>query len=194
MVKTYRDLKTRFPGAHELQFQSVAKIDSPDIPALNGVTKVVASSIFTVKFDTSVADDLRVSYQDGTFQDSGPLPPVAGQETTYTMHYKLTNTFNDVENGRVSISFPTGIRYTGKKIPDSEKMIFNERSNELIWDVGTLGAGTTRELAFQIGVTAEPGNTGQDIQLVSQAVFTGSDVFTGRDLKSEAGKKTNVLP
>lgn len=193
VVSTYPDLKTRFPDARQLAYQSVAKIDSPDIPALNGITKVVASSVFTIKFNTTVTDGLRLTYQDGTFSDSGPLPPVTGQETTYTVHYTLTNTFNNVENGRVSILFPTGIRYTGQKSPENEKMVFNERANELVWDVGTLAAGTTRELAFQVGVNPEPGSDGRDITLVSHATFTGKDAFTGQDLKLEEDKKTNTL-
>lgn len=193
-VQTYSDMGGRFSTARELQYQSVAKIDSPDIPAIVGITKVVASSVFTMKFNTSVTHGVRVSYQDGTFSDSGPLPPVVGQETTYTLHYTLSNTWNDVEGGRVKILFPTGIRYTGQRSPESEKMVFNERANELSWDVGTLRAGTTRTLAFQVGVTPEPGNTGQDVALISQSTFTGKDTFTGQDLKLEAGKKMNALP
>lgn len=194
-VQTYADLRSRFPNAHELNFQTVAKIDSPDIPALNGITKVVASSIFTMKFNTSVTDIVSVAYQDGTFQDSGPIPPVVGQETTYTIHYKLVNTLNNVENGRVSISLPTGVRYTGKRSPESEKMVFNDRTNELTWDVGILGSGATRELAFQVGVSADPSDTTQAaIILIGRAVFTGKDTFTGKDVRLETNKKENGLP
>ncbi len=182
-IGSFENLKSRFPTGHELSVQSVAKIDSPDIPALVGFTKVVASSISTVRFNTMVTADLVVSYQDATFQNTGPFPPVAGQETTYTVRYSLTNTFNNVEKSRVTILLPTGIRYTGKQIPESEKVFFNNRSNELSWDIGTLASGSAREIAFQIGVIPPPGSQPLDIVLVGKAVYTGQDSFIGSNIE-----------
>jgi len=189
-LKTYDNLKERFPDARELSFQAVAKIDSPDIPAIVGVTKVVASSSVLVKINTRVTAELQVLYQDAVIENSGPYPLVAGQETTFTVHYSLTNTLNNVENGRVSILLPTGIRYTGKRTPENEKMTFNERSNEFTWDVGMLEPGKKRELVFQVATLSNAiGNEG--VTLVSRATFTGKDMFTGRDVRMESDSKTS---
>ena len=193
-VATYSDLRKRFPDTRNLSIQSVAKIDSPDIPSLSGATKVVASSIVSIQVNTLVTVDVLGYYQDSVFSNSGPIPPVVGQETTYTIRLPIVNTFNDVENARVNLALPTGIRYTGKRSPESEKMVFNERSNELAWDIGTLRSGETRELVFQIGVVPDPGSAAQEIILVSRTVFTGKDVFTGQEVRIEKGKKTSNIP
>lgn len=188
-LKTYNNLKERFPSAREPFFQVVAKIDSPDIPAIVGVTKVVASSSVLVKINTLVTTELLAAYQDSMFGNSGPYPLVVGEETTFTVRYVLSNDFNNVENSRASILLPTGIRYTGKKSPEDERVTFNERSNEFIWDVGTLGSGTKREIVFQ--VAAVPNTlVNNGVVLVSRATFTGRDIFTGRDLKFENDRKT----
>lgn len=194
-VATYSDLKDRFPNVRDFSLWSVAKVDSPDIPTLNGgVTKVVASGTFTVKLNAVATTDFNGYYQDAVIPNSGPLPPVVGQETTYTLHFRAAGALSNIENSRVSIVLPTGIRYTGKRSPESEKITFNERSNELVWDIGTLEPGKDRELVFQIAATPFPGSVDQEITLVSKATFTGRDSFTGQELRLEKDKKTSNLP
>lgn len=194
-VATYSDLKDRFPNVRDFSLWSVAKVDSPDIPTLNGgVTKVVASGTFTVKLNAAVATEFNGYYQDAVIPNSGPLPPVVGQETTYTLHFRAAGSLSNIENSRVSIMLPTGVRYTGKRSPESERMVFNERSNELVWDIGTLEPGKDRELVFQIAAVPNPNSVGQDITLVSKATFTGRDSFTDRELRLEKDKKTSNLP
>lgn len=190
-IGTYTNLGERFPGASELILRSVAKIDSPDIPVLTGSTKIVASSEVTAKFNTSVSANLTGLYQDAVFQNTGPQPMIVGQETTYSIHYALSNTFNRVENGRVSILLPTGIRHTGKRSPESERITFNERTNEFVWDVGDIAPGTTREIIFQVAVIPEPVSANGDVLLVSRALFTGKDSFTGKEHRLENSYKVS---
>jgi len=191
-MNTFADLRERFPGVRNPTFSVVAKIDSPDIPALIGQTRVVASSVLPLRLNSEVTATLTGSYEDALFPNSGPVPPVPGQETTYTLRYKLSNTTNDVESGRVTVLFPSGIRFTGKKSPDNEKMIFNERANELTWDVGLLKATESRELIFQIGVTPDP-NAGADTLLVNRSNFSGKDLFTGKEFKIDGPKLSTAL-
>jgi hypothetical protein len=187
-VATYEDLKERFLGVRELTIRSIAKIDSPDIPVLTGLTKVIASSEVIAKINSSVSVALTGLYQDSVFENSGPQPMVVGQETTYSMHYSIANTLNTIENGRASILLPTGIRYTGKRSPENERISFNERTNELIWDIGSIVPGTTREIVFQIAVVPEPGNIDgrEAITFVNKALFTGRDSFTGKEHQLES--------
>lgn len=194
-IETYNDLKERFTDARELTIQSIAKIDSPDIPVLTGLTKVIASSEVTAKINTSVTAVLTGLYQDTIFENSGPQPMVVGQETTYSIHYSIANTLNTVDGGRVSILLPTGIRHTGKRSPENERVTFNERANELTWEVGSIAPGTMREIVFQVAVVPEPGdvtggNSGSVI-LVNRALFTGKDSFTGKEHQLENSYKVS---
>lgn len=190
-IGTYSNLKDRFPGASELLLRSVAKIDSPDIPVLTGSTKIVASSEVTAKFHTAVSASLTGFYQDAVFQNTGPQPMIVGEETTYSVHYALSNTFNTIKNGRVSILLPTGIRHTGQRSPGNEQISFNERTNEFVWDVGDIIPGTTREIVLQVAVIPEPVSVGGDITLVSRALFTGKDSFTGKEHRLENSYKVS---
>jgi hypothetical protein len=100
---------------------------------------------------------------------------------------------NEVKDARVSIMLPSGIRHTGKKGPDSESMTYNERTNELVWNIGTFAPESTRELLFQVGVTPSISDAGAKVLLVSRAVFTGKDSFTKKDIRIDAGERDNEV-
>lgn len=191
-IKSYDAPTKKVAGARNPVIVSVAKIDSPDIPAIVGVTKVVASNTLSVKLNSVVTSTLEVQYQDTVIPNSGPTPPVVGQETTYTLHLALDNTSNSLRDARMNILLPTGIRYTGNIVGVGEKTFFNERTNELVWDIGVFAPETRREIVFQVGVTPSPGTRENDIMLVSQALFTGKDTFTETEIQVQEGKKTNA--
>ncbi|MFZ3031586.1 MAG: hypothetical protein WA082_00970 [Candidatus Moraniibacteriota bacterium] len=191
-IKSYAAPTKKVAAARNPLIVSVAKIDSPDIPAIVGVTKVVASNTLSVKLNSVVTSTLEVQYQDTVIPNSGPTPPVVGQETTYTFHLALDNTSNSLRDARMNILLPTGIRYTGNIVGAGEKTFFNERTNELVWDMGVFAPETRREIVFQVGVTPSPGTRENDIMLVSQALFTGKDTFTETEIRVMEGKKTNA--
>lgn len=192
-VKVFSDLGKRFPQVRNPIIQSVAKIDSPDIPSLLGVTKIIASTTLSMKVNSQVTNSFEGWYYDATIPNTGPIPPIVGQETTYTFRLSFSNSLNEVKDARVSIMLPSGIRHTGKKGPDSESMTYNERTNELVWNIGTFAPESTRELLFQVGVTPSISDAGAKVLLVSRAVFTGKDSFTKKDIRIDAGERDNEV-
>ncbi len=174
--------------------KSVAKIDSPDIPMPLGSNKIVGSDTLYVKLGSDIALSLKGYYQDALLPNTGPIPPIVGQETTYTFRLNFANAANDLTNTRAVVAFPSGIRYTGKSLPESETITFNDRTNELFWDMGTFSPGTgAREISFQIGLTPLPNQVGKEAILVNSVVFTAKDSFTGKDIRVEQGAKTTFL-
>ena len=191
-IKTYTDPQNR-SDATDPVIRSVAKIDSPDLPAIIGQTKVVASNTLTTKIQTEVITTLRGYYQDLVIPNFGPIPPVVGQETTYAFHLEATSTTNAVERAQLSILLPSGIRYTGKKGSESEKLVWNERTNELVWDLNILKPGEKREIVFQIAVTPDPSSIGSDVTLIGRTTLTGKNIFTGQDVRLEKEGKTSRI-
>ena len=192
-VRVFSDLGKRFPQVRNPVIQSVAKIDSPDIPSLLGVTKIIASTTLSIKVNSQVTNSFEGWYYDATIPNTGPIPPVVGQETTYTFRLSFSNSLNEVQDARVSIMLPSGIRHTGKKSPENESMTYNERANELVWNIGTFAPESTRELVFQVGVTPNISDAGSDVLLVSRAAFTGKDSFTKKDIRIDFNEKNNEV-
>lgn len=175
--------------------RSVAKIDSPDIPTPIGSNKIISSNTLFVKLNSLVSLGTKVLYDDATFPNSGPIPPKAGQKTSYTLHLSVANSSNDLKQARVLMILPTSVRYDGKFSPSGETVTFNDRTNELVWELGTLSAtgSVPRELTFQVTTTPGANQVGGSLVLVANTVFTAKDTFTAEDIRVEKGEQRNFL-
>lgn len=182
-------------NAQNLSIKSVVKIDSPDIPMVLGSNKIIGSNTLVVKLNSPISLDTRVVYDDVVFPNTGPLPPRVGQETSYTFHLNVANSLNALKEARVSIMLPTGVRYTGKFFPEKETVVFNERTNELVWELGVFDPtkSAPRELVFQVATIPAPSNIDKPLTLINNITFTGKDTFTSRDVRVEKGEEENFL-
>lgn len=178
---------------------TVAKIESPDVPNPAGANKIVATNTLSLPVNSRLSLETVGLYHDATLSNTGPVPPVVGSETTYTIRWKLSNTTNDVSGAEVSADLPTGARWIGKFSPDSESISYNERTNRIVWNIGSVSIGVgalspKREVAFQIGVTPQANQVNFSVPLLSTSVVTAKDLFTNDTLRSETDSKTTQLP
>ncbi|TAK96638.1 DUF11 domain-containing protein [Patescibacteria group bacterium] len=178
--------------------KTLAKIDSPDIPTPINANKIISSNQLSLKLKTKVIFEVRGYYQDTQIPNSGPLPPRVGQETTYTLHWKVSNLFNKIAGARVVAYLPTGARWTGAFKPEDGQVSFNERTNQVVWEIGDLknGVGAIRdpkELVFQVGVTPQINQVKTAVEILKPSIFTGTDTFAGQPISIQLRSKTSML-
>ena len=145
-----------------------------------------------IKISTIFKLDKKGFYYSGPFENTGPLPPKVGQETTYTIVWSLTNSSSAVSDVIVNAFMPSYTRWLGVISPEDANVFYNEKTGEIIWRAGTVESGLgilapTRELAFQISFLPSEAQVGSVPVLVSEVLVTGKDAFTGvflRDTKS----------
>lgn len=177
-----------------LGIKTLVKIDSLDVPTPLGSNKIIASNTLYVKLKPSVAIDADVFYTDTTFPNSGPIPPKVGQETSYTIHLKVTHSLSDIKDVKASILLPTGVQYKKRYSPLDASFIYNERSNEIVWNIGTLSAeDTMKEIVFQVSILPGIDQKGKDIMLMRSMTLTGKDVFTDEYVTREISGQYNTL-
>ncbi|KKP94663.1 MAG: hypothetical protein US25_C0022G0001 [Candidatus Moranbacteria bacterium GW2011_GWE1_36_7] len=177
---------------------SVAKIDSPDIPASISSNKIIGSNRLDLRLASKVLFDTKGYYSDAKIKNSGPIPMETGKETTFTLHWSVINVSNDISEAVVTSALPTGIRWTGKIYPSNEKITYNERTNQLIWEIGDIsaGAGITeppRNVEFQVGATPQSNQIGEPVVLLNKSVFTAKDVFVEREIMLSGDPKNTQL-
>lgn len=167
--------------------QTTAKIDSPDIPTTIGSNKIITSNTLLTRVNSSVGIGLYLAEDDALFVGRGPLPPVAGQETLYTLEIRLSNEYNDVTGAKLIVTLPSSSRYQKRFVPDTEAVEWNDRTNTLVWDLATYRAarGETRKLRFQVAATPDVSMVRRDLQLINGMVFTGKDHFTKQNIRIE---------
>ncbi len=151
-----------------------------------------------VKISTDLNLTSRIVYYSGPFQNSGPIPPKADTPTTYTVIWDVSNNANAVSSGLVKATLPSYVKWLGNVSPLGEKVTFNPVGGEVVWDLGQISENTgvsssPREAAFQLSYLPSVSQVGTVPKIMSEAVLTGSDEFSGDDLSStEEGLTTEL--
>jgi len=193
------NVKEIIPGAsaEEKNFviSNLVKVDSPDVPRLISSNKVISGNVLDIKLETKIILQENIFYADALIPNSGPIDPQTGVESTYTVHWKVSNVSNDALETKVSATLPSGVEMTGKISPDDGRLTYNARNNSIAWDLGPVSAWTgilnqAKEVAFQIKIKPAQIQEKQQIILVNPVSFTAKDSFTGGDLTGEVVKKT----
>jgi len=177
---------------------SVANIDSPDIPVADGSNKIIGSDKLELKLASKVLFNVYGYYTDPKIKNSGPIPMQVGLPTTFAIHWSVMNASNDISNAKVVSSLPAGLRWTGKIYPSNEKITYNERTNQIVWEAGNISAGVgilvpPHEVVFQVETTPQTSQAGEPVVLINEANFTAKDDFVGQDVTLKADKKDTQL-
>lgn len=187
------------PKDKNFSFSAIARMDSPDIPTPEGANKAVAGNSVSVKLNSKLLAGLTGFFNDAEIQNSGPLPLKVGQETTFTLHLKVANVSNDVTDAKATMTLAPGVKWKNNFLPRDASVGFNDRTNELVWNIGSLAAGTgiitePKEFVFQLGVVPSENQVGNFVSLVSGTSFAAKDAFTGQPLEVKIGEKnTNLM-
>ncbi len=136
-----------------------------------------------IKISSNLQLAARAVYYAGPFKNSGPLPPVREQETTYTVIWSVVNTLNDASSVTVKATLPSYVRWLGQVSPSSESVTYNSLGGEIIWNVGDVSSRSgvispAREVAFQVGFVPSISQVGERPMLISDATVSGVDAFT----------------
>ncbi len=164
---------------------TVTRIDSPDIPTPSGANKTVASNTLSVQINSTPTIAVAILHTDTAITNTGAVPPVAGAETTYSVHLTVNNTTNDLEDTIVKTNLPPNVRWTDVKVLGSESVTYDARTNEISWNLGAVDAGTggikpARQIAFQLGFTPAPNqmNNVSQSPLLNPVTLTATDTWT----------------
>ena len=202
IVKFYIPVLDRIPVSSEndknFTIVSIARIDSPDVPTPSASNKVISSNRIEMKLNSKVVLDMAGNFSDSNISNTGPNPPQVGEETSYALHWRVTNVSNDLENVKIISSIPSGVKWKGKIYPESENISFNERSNQLVWNIGSLKNGIgildpKRELSFQISIIPQANQAGGFVPLLNSSVLTAKDLFTGKEIRIEINEQDTKI-
>lgn len=140
-----------------------------------------------------IASDLQLAaktlYYAGPFQNTGPLPPVREQETSYTVVWSIVNSSNDVSQAVVRATLPAYVKWLGNISPADADLTYTPLGGQIVWKVGDVPAGSgiidqAKEVAFQVSISPSIGQVSTYPILVSEATVSGDDAFTGRETGS----------
>ena len=162
----------------------------------SGSVSVTTEKVAKVSTDLQILS--RALYYTGPFNNTGPIPPVAEKETTYTIFWSIINSANDVSGAMVTTTLPPFVSWTNKVSPPGEDITYNESNRMVTWKLNTVYAGTgyrnaAREGAFQVKFLPSLSHVGSSVSLTGGVTLTGTDSFAGISLQSSKDALTTSL-
>jgi hypothetical protein len=159
---------------------------------LENSTSAVIHLISDVGFST------KALYYSGAFANTGPIPPVADQETTYTIVWTLSNTSNSISNVQIVSSLPAWATFLGKNSPADANLTYNASTKSIVWNADRIakGAGLTSvspAVSFQIAVKPSLSQVGESPNIINDAILTGHDDFANVDVRVTRNALTTQL-
>jgi hypothetical protein len=154
---------------------------------------VTSEEDLTVKIGTNVGIKAKTLRDVGPFTNTGPLPPKADKETTYTVTLSLSNTTNDIKNTVVTTTLPVGVEWKNETSPSGEKVSYDSSSRTVTWNVGNVSAGigygyAPREASFKVGLTPSINQIGTTPNLTTSVNVSALDTYTEKQVSSSASE------
>ncbi|MEL6805055.1 MAG: hypothetical protein AAFO91_14870, partial [Bacteroidota bacterium] len=139
--------------------------------------EVVGTVQSIVKVSTGIELVNRTRY--GTaFSDSGPIPPVVGETTTYSIEWGFENGSNDISGTTMTAVLPTYVDWLDNTSGDGS-FSFNPTSRVVTWQLPQVPARTFVLGAFQVAIRPSASQIGQSVVLAGEQRFRTDDDFTG---------------
>lgn len=144
----------------------------------SGIVRIISDVGFTAK----------ALYYSGSFLNTGLIPPKVGKETTYTIHWSLSNTANNISKGVIRSSIPSWVRFVGPIVPPDEDLVYNPSTKEIVWNINRIPKGTgisaaDKSVSFQIAFTPSLSQVGTTPIIINEAILTGHDDFANVDVR-----------
>ncbi|MES2668418.1 MAG: hypothetical protein V4644_01855 [Patescibacteria group bacterium] len=157
--------------------------------------RVQSVTVRTIQVGTDLTLESGSRYSAGPFDNTGPWPPVADQETTYTIDFSLKNSVNTVADAVVTGVLPSYVRFTGAVSPADGSVTYNEATRTVTWRAGEIAPGTgygtdSRQASFQVALLPSASQRGTSPVLVSGITAAGVDRFTQRKLEADVPSVT----
>lgn len=149
----------------------------------DGNRNLSSQSKTTIRVNSDFQITPRILYYGGPFSNEGSLPPQVGKETTYAVTFTAVNSNNRISRATVKTTLPSYVRFVGTVYPESEQVSFDNKTGEVIWNIGAVEAGVgfnkpIREVSFKIGFTPSLGQVGKTASLTGDIIYGGVDDFT----------------
>lgn len=168
----------------------LGEIVSPTVP----YSVIAKKTIATADIETFIGGQINFAQQ-AYFNESsvdidnnGILPPRVGFPTEYTIHWTISALSTDWESTRIRAFLGPGVLWTGKvKTNAKTAPTYNERTQEIIWDVGQVYAGRgsvdpSLYAIFQVSIRPSVNQVGDAVILVNSPTLSAYDTFIAQSV------------
>ncbi len=130
----------------------------------------------------------------------GPLPPFAGETTTYWIFWNVRGTTNELSNVRIEGALGPNVSFTGKQtVSVNGGVVFDAASGQISWtsdSVSPTFAPSSKivGIAFELALTPGDDQIGSIPTLLKNIHVTATDAVTGAFVSASGATITTDLP
>jgi hypothetical protein len=165
----------------------------------NNVEENIESNLVkNIKFITEVPTVTASLYQEGPFQNTGPIPPTVEEKTTYTIQLGVANSSNDLSGTRITGILPSYVTWKNQINPNNEKLSYDSNTRQIVWDVGQVPAGagyssSPKTVYFQVELFPSLSQLNQTVSLFNNIDLRATDTFANVSIEKNLGNITTKL-
>jgi hypothetical protein len=132
------------------------------------------------------------------FENTGPFPPKVDNESTYTITWTATNSWNDTKSAKVEAVLPSNVKWMGYTVRILKNFLMTVQVEKLLGVLATCEQIqdqfiNERTASFLVSITPSLSDLGQDMILLNEAVISGIDVFSGAQVGETRSAVTTIL-
>lgn len=173
-------------------FSISTNISSRRVGEQSAEESVLGRALAEVKYASTLAVQGQVGYNNGAFGDTGPIPPVVDETTTYTITLAAQAGVNGVTGAVMTTTLPSYVTWLDT-VEGPGTVTYNPVSKQLRWEAGLIEASASTQLQFQVAVTPNVTQVGKQLVLVGEQTLRGTDRFSDTALSARAGSISNLL-
>lgn len=147
-----------------------------------------------INSDLSLQEKILYFNSDNVPVGSGPLPPEAGQKTSFKVYWTIQNNLHELSEARVSFTLPSYVSWDEKRATNVGSIYYDTATRQVIWEIGRLPVSVYRADA-EFGISLTPAESDRDKILVlsSGSVVSAMDTETKAVIIKRSAPKTTKL-
>ena len=149
----------------------------------NAAESILGSDRTIVRVATIPTIQGDANYDIGAFSNSGPVPPVAEETTTYTISWLVQNGTNDLTNAEMVATVPTAVTWLATT-DGAGSFSYEAEQRQIRWNVGDVAANATVIGSFQVSIRPSQSQIGIMPNLVDEQQLSATDTFTNTSVRS----------
>ena len=182
------------------QIDMEVNVKARRVSEANVAEEILGTAETSVRVATVPTIQSDANYDIGEFRNTGPIPPVAEEATTYTVSWMVQNGSNALTDTEMVATIPTGVEWLDNTSGGGE-FTYSAGQRRVTWDVGDVAANATVIGSFQVSIRPSVTQVGTAPTLVGEQSLEATDTFTNTtvratnprlstELSTEAGYQT----
>lgn len=162
-------------------------VSSDGMPVLQVPGAKSGTIIYTLATDLSFSGQLRYFSDTHASIGAGPLPPKAGEATTYQVQWKINNTVHNADSVLVRTTLPEYVEWVSRSNSSSGDLSYNSATREVTWRMSRLGSGAGESATFDVQYKARSQDINKVVTIINSTSVSARDASTGKaiELKDE---------